>query len=44
MVWILGSNLALEVLSRGEELYIFDNLYRESSYENLKWLKLKGKF
>jgi CDP-paratose 2-epimerase len=40
----LGSNLALEVLSRGEELHIFDNLYRESSYENLEWLKRKGNF
>jgi len=40
----LGSNLALEVLSRDEELYIFDNLYRESSYKNLEWLKHKGKF
>jgi len=40
----LGSNLALEVLDKGEELYILDNLYRESSYKNLKWLKSKGKF
>ncbi|MCK5187996.1 MAG: NAD-dependent epimerase/dehydratase family protein, partial [Deltaproteobacteria bacterium] len=34
----LGSNLASEVLSRGEELFIVDNLYRHGSYENLKWL------
>lgn len=40
----LGSNLALEVLSRDEELYIFDNLYRKSSYKNFEWLKSKGKF
>ena len=40
----LGSNLALEVLLRDEELYIFDNLYRESSYKNLEWLKHKRKF
>ena len=40
----LGSNLALEVLSKGEELYVLDNLYRESSYKNLEWLKEKGKF
>jgi CDP-paratose 2-epimerase len=40
----LGSNLALEVLSRDEELYIFDNLYRESSYKNLEWLKNKGNY
>jgi len=31
----LGSNLVLEVLLKGEELYILHNLYRESSYKNL---------
>jgi len=36
--------LALEVLLREDKLYIFDNLYRESSYKNLDWLKQKGKF
>jgi len=40
----LGSNLALEVLSKGEELYILDNLYRENSYKNLEWLRKKGNF
>jgi len=40
----LGSNLALEVLSKGEELYILENLYKESYYKNLEWLKHKGKF
>lgn len=40
----LGSNLALEVLLKDEELYIFDNLYTESSYKNLEWLECKGKF
>lgn len=40
----LGSNLASEVLKRNEELYVFDNLYREGSSENLSWLKSKGKF
>lgn len=40
----LGSNLALEILLRDEDLYIFDNLYRESSYKNLEWLKEKGNF
>jgi len=29
---------------KGEKLYILDNLYRESSYKNLEWLKHKGKF
>ena len=40
----LGSNLASEVLSRGEELFIVDNLYRHGSYENLKWLMNQGDF
>ena len=40
----LGSNLASEVLSRGEELFIVDNLYRPGSYENLKWLMNQGDF
>lgn len=40
----LGSNLAEEVLKRGEELFVFDNLYREGSYHNLNWLKSLGSF
>ena len=40
----LGSNLASEVLNRGKELIIFDNLYRVGSYENLKWLQGQGDF
>jgi CDP-paratose 2-epimerase len=40
----LGSNLAAEVLKRGDELYVFDNLSREGSYSNLKWLQEQGKF
>jgi CDP-paratose 2-epimerase len=40
----LGSNLAAEVLKRGDELFIFDNLYRTGSESNLKWLKELGKF
>jgi len=40
----LGSNLASEVLNRGKELIIFDNLYRVGSYENLKWLQKQGDF
>ena len=38
----LGSNLASEVLRRGEELIIFDNLYRSGSAKNLDWLKEQG--
>jgi CDP-paratose 2-epimerase len=40
----LGSNLASEVLAKSEELYVFDNLYREGAYKNLEWLTGKGDF
>jgi CDP-paratose 2-epimerase len=40
----LGSNLASDALSRGDELLIFDNLYRNGSRENLSWLQAQGKF
>ncbi|GIJ94266.1 GDP-mannose 4,6-dehydratase [Capnocytophaga stomatis] len=40
----IGSNLASEVLKRGEELVIFDNLFRYGSGQNLEWLKKQGKF
>ena len=40
----IGSNLAAEVLRRGEELYVLDNLYRHGSADNLKWLQTKGAF
>ena len=40
----VGSNLAAEVLRRGEELYVFDNLYRHGSADNLKWLQSQGEF
>lgn len=40
----LGSNLAAEVLKRGGELFVFDNLYRTGTEKNLEWLKSLGKF
>nr|WP_295926886.1 GDP-mannose 4,6-dehydratase [uncultured Dyadobacter sp.] len=40
----LGSNLAAEVLKRGEELYVFDNLFRQGSEQNLAWLRQQGSF
>lgn len=40
----LGSNLAAEVLKRGDELFVFDNLYRTGSESNLRWLNTLGKF
>jgi len=40
----LGSNLAAEVLRRGEELWIFDNLSRIGGASNLEWLRGQGEF
>lgn len=40
----IGSNLAAEILKKKEELFVFDNLYRTGSDENLKWLQSKGCF
>ena len=40
----LGSNIASESLKSGDELVVFDNLYRTGSVHNLGWLKNQGKF
>ena len=40
----LGSNLAVGALERGDELLLFDNLYRSGSQENLAWLQSKEGF
>jgi CDP-paratose 2-epimerase len=40
----LGSNLASEVLKRGHELVVFDNLSRLGSTSNLAWLRGFGDF
>jgi CDP-paratose 2-epimerase len=40
----LGSNLASDAISRGDELVVFDNLYRNGSRENLAWLQAQGTF
>ncbi len=40
----LGSNLAGEVLKRGDQLVVVDNLYRMGSEKNLEWLKTQGEF
>ena len=40
----LGSNLASDALARGDELVIFDNLYRNGSRANLAWLQEQGRF
>ena len=38
----LGSNLAADAFSKGDELYLFDNLSRYGSKENLSWLQKQG--
>lgn len=40
----IGSNLAAEVLKKGDELVVFDNLFRFGSAQNLDWLRQKGNF
>lgn len=40
----LGSNLASDALARGDELIVFDNLYRSGSRDNLAWLQSQGEF
>jgi CDP-paratose 2-epimerase len=40
----VGSNLAAEILKRGEELIVFDNLFRFGSSKNLELLKAMGNF
>jgi CDP-paratose 2-epimerase len=40
----LGSNLAADAIARGDELIVFDSLYRNGSRDNLLWLQGLGKF
>lgn len=40
----LGSNLASDAIARGDELVVFDSLYRNGSRANLVWLQSQGKF
>jgi CDP-paratose 2-epimerase len=40
----LGSNLASDALARGDDLVVFDNLYRNGSRKNLAWLQSQGEF
>lgn len=40
----LGSNLAADALARGDELVVFDSLYRSGSRDNLAWLQAQGPF
>lgn len=40
----LGSNLAAHAMGRGNEVVVFDNLYRQGATENLHWLRTLGSF
>ena len=40
----LGSNLAREGILKGNEVVVFDNLFRKGSAENLKYLETLGEF
>lgn len=40
----LGSNIASEILKKGDDLVVFDSLYRFGSDRNLAWLKSQGQF
>jgi CDP-paratose 2-epimerase len=40
----LGSNLAAHALAQGNELLVFDNLYRKGAIDNLNWLNSLGEF
>ncbi|RVT46918.1 SDR family NAD(P)-dependent oxidoreductase [Rheinheimera sediminis] len=40
----LGSNIASELLKQGQEVIIFDSLYRFGSNQNLEWLRTQGQF
>lgn len=40
----IGSNLAAEVLKKGHDLIVLDNLFRTGSDINLSWLRTKGDF
>lgn len=41
---LVGSNLAAEVLARGDKLVAFDNLSRTGTEKNLGWLRSLGAF
>ena len=40
----LGSNIAAQILKNGDDLIVFDNLFRIGSESNLAWLKEQGEF
>lgn len=40
----LGSNIASNILEQGDELIVFDSLYRYGSHQNKEWLEAQGEF
>jgi CDP-paratose 2-epimerase len=40
----VGSNIAAQLIERGEGLVIFDNMSREGATQNLEWLRSLGEF
>lgn len=40
----LGSNIASQVLKNGDELVVFDSLYRFGSSQNKEWLEEQGEY
>ena len=40
----LGSNLAAHALKRGDDLVVFDSLYRQGAVANREWLETQGDF
>lgn len=40
----LGSNIAAKILQQGDQLMVFDSLYRFGSSQNLDWLRSQGEF
>ena len=40
----VGSNIAAQLIERGEQLVVFDNMSREGATQNLEWLRSLGEF
>ena len=40
----VGSNIAAQLIERGQQLVIFDNMSREGATQNLEWLRSLGEF
>jgi CDP-paratose 2-epimerase len=40
----VGSNIAAQLIERGQQLVVFDNMSREGATQNLEWLRSLGEF